>query len=405
MSAGSISAGWLADPVVQRILGVLSADGEEARVNGGAIRNTLMGRPVTDIDISTTCLPGETVRRLEAAGIRAVPTGFEHGTVTAVADGRGFEVTTLREDVETDGRRATVRFGRDWSHDAHRRDFTMNALYCDADGTIHDLVGGRADIEARLVRFIGSPEDRIREDYLRILRFFRFFAWYGHGRPDADGLKACARLKDGLAGLSAERVWTELRKMLAAPDPARALLWMRQAGVLTAILPESGKWGIDGIHGLVAAEQALGQEPDAVLRLMAIVPLRGETLSALADRLKVANAVRDRMLAAAAVPALADAAADLPASLYRHGAQAVIDRMLLQAAAPSGDIDAIRPVVLAARGWDKPVFPVSGSDLQALGFKPGPAMGAVLKRLEADWIASGFAKGRDALLASAGPSA
>ena len=397
-----ICASWLSDPLVQKVLCVLSEGGEEARINGGAIRNTLLGRPVSDIDISTTCVPGESTRRLEAAGIRAVPTGFEHGTVTAVAEGRGFEVTTLREDVETDGRRAVVRFGRDWSHDAHRRDFTMNALYCDADGTIHDLVGGRADIEARLVRFIGSPEDRIREDYLRILRFFRFFAWYGHGRPDADGLKACARLKGGLAGLSAERVWIELSKMLAAPDPARALLWMRQAGVLTAVLPESEKWGIDAIHGLIAAEQALGIAPDPVLRLLSIVPPRQDTLAEIAARLKVANAVRERMQAAARAPAFPDVAADVPVSLYQHGVQAITDRALLHAAARSGDIDAIRPVIVAARDWTRPVFPVSGSDLQALGFKPGPAMGAVLKRLEADWVASHFAKSREALLASAG---
>ncbi len=403
MSAGIISADWLVDPLVQQILAVLSADGEEARINGGAIRNTLIGQPVTDIDIATTCLPVETVRRLEAAGLRAVPTGIEHGTVTAVADGRGFEVTTLRKDVATDGRRAVVEFGRDWVADAHRRDFTINALYCDADGTIHDLVGGRADIEARLVRFIGAPEDRITEDYLRILRFFRFFAWYGHGRPDAEGLKACARLKDGLAQLSAERIWTELRKTLAAPDPARALLWMRQAGVLSAILPESDKWGIDAIHGLVAAERALGVAPDPVLRLLAIVPLRPEPLEALSARLKVANLVRDRLLAAADAPPFSASRDDLPASLYRHGAQALTDRALMHAASKPDDIEAVAPVVAFARGWARPVFPVRGSDLAALGHLPGPAMGALLKEMEAKWIASGFTESRETLLATVSP--
>src|SRR5690606_10002862 len=218
--------------------------GEEARIAGGAVRNALFGEPVADVDIATTTPPQETVRRAEAAGFKAVPTGFEHGTVTVVAEGRPFEVTTLRADVETDGRRARVVFGRDWQADAERRDFTINALYAEADGTVVDLVGGLADIAARRLRFIGDAEARIREDYLRILRFFRFFAWYGEGRPDAEGLKACARLKGGLSGLSAERVWAETKKLLSAPDPSRALLWMRQTGVLAASLAESEKWGI-----------------------------------------------------------------------------------------------------------------------------------------------------------------
>ena len=195
---------WLDDRHLQKLLAALSAEGELARIAGGAVRNALLGQAVADIDIATTTLPDETVRRVKAAGFKAVPTGIEHGTVTAVVDGRPFEVTTLRADVETDGRRAKVSFGRDWTADAERRDFTINGLYAEADGTVVDLVGGLPDIEARRLRFIGDAETRIREDYLRILRFFRFFAWYGDGRPDAEGLKACARLKDGLDRLSAE---------------------------------------------------------------------------------------------------------------------------------------------------------------------------------------------------------
>ena len=191
-------ADWLADKHLQRLLAALTEGGEEARIAGGAVRNTLMGQPVADIDIATTCLPSETIRRAEAEGFKAVPTGIEHGTITVVAGGKPYEITTLRADVETDGRRAKVSFGRDWKLDAERRDFTINALYAEADGTVVDLVGGIADIEARRLRFIGDAEARIREDYLRILRFFRFFAWYGEGRPDAEGLKACARLKEGL---------------------------------------------------------------------------------------------------------------------------------------------------------------------------------------------------------------
>ena len=217
-------APWLKDKLLQRLLAVLAADGEAARVVGGAVRNTLLGQEVSDIDIATTCLPEETLRRATDAGFKVAPTGIDHGTITVIADGRPFEVTTLRADVETDGRHAEVAYGRDWQVDANRRDFTINALYVEAVGTIVDLVGGLADIESRTLRFIGDPEQRIREDYLRILRFFRFFAWYGKGRPESEGLKACARLKDGLTRLSSERIWSELKKLLAAPDPSRALL-------------------------------------------------------------------------------------------------------------------------------------------------------------------------------------
>jgi len=226
-------APWLEQQGLQSLLEVLNEGGEEARIAGGAVRNTLLGEAVTDVDIATTTVPEETIRRAKRAGFKVVPTGYEHGTVTVIANGKPYEVTTLRADVETFGRRARVVFGRDWKADAERRDFTINALYAEADGGVVDFVNGLADLETRRLRFIGEPEQRIREDYLRILRFFRFFAWYGSGRPDAEGLKACARLKDQLSSLSAERIWMELKKLLSAPDPSRALLWMRQTGVLT----------------------------------------------------------------------------------------------------------------------------------------------------------------------------
>jgi tRNA nucleotidyltransferase/poly(A) polymerase len=404
MSAGRLDAPWLTDPGLQRLLALLGADGEEARIVGGAIRNTLLGQPVTDIDIATTCEPAETMRRLQAAGIKTVDTGMEHGTVTAVIDGQGYEITTLREDIETDGRRAVVRFGRDWQRDAERRDFTINALYAEADGRLVDLVGGRAAIEARLVRFIGDPAQRIAEDYLRILRFFRFFAWYGHGRPDADGLKACARLKDGVTGLSAERIWTEMRKLLAAPDPSRALLWMRQAGVLSLVLPESEKWGIDGIHGLMAAERALGWPPDAVLRLMTLIPLRTEVVETLCDRWKVGNRVRDRLVAVAESDGVAPdtAVGDFERMLYDNDPQAISDRMRLDIAGLGlEDAGAQSLVVLLdhAQSWTRPSFPVTGGDLMARGFVSGPALGDALRALEKNWVDSGFALDRDAILA------
>jgi len=401
-------APWLDEPELQALLAALRADGEEARIAGGAVRNALLGAPGNDVDIATTNLPADTVARVKQAGFRAVPTGIEHGTVTVIAGGRPYEVTTLRDDVETDGRHARVVFGRDWKRDAERRDFTINALYADADGTVFDPIGGLSDVESRTLRFIGTAEDRIREDYLRILRFFRFFAWYGAGRPDAEGLKACARLKDGLARLSAERVWSELRKLFSAPDPSRAILWMRQTGVLTAILPETEKWGIDALSPLIETEAALGWQPDALLRLMAILPPDPARMEALAKRLRLSRAENDRLVGwAMAEPARTDIG-DLALSkaLYRGNAQGVRDRLALALAAArgSGKLDEaaafLRQHKLAA-AWQRPAFPVRGDNLAALGVAPGKQLGDLLRKLESEWIESGFQTGRDALLARA----
>lgn len=414
MSGGRIEADWLGDPSLQAILAALSCDGEEARVVGGAVRNHLLGEPIGDVDIATTCAPAETVRRAEALGLKVVPSGIEHGTVIIVADHRGYETTTLREDIETDGRRAKVRFGRDWEADARRRDFTVNALYCEADGRIVDLVGGMQDIEARTIRFIGEAEERIREDYLRILRFFRFFAWYGRGRPDSHALLSCARLKDGLDGLSAERVWTEMRRLLAAPDPTRAILWMRQTGILTRVLPESEKWGIDALPGLIDAEKAMRWTADPMLRLAAIIPPREDRAASVAERWKLSNAERDRLIDWAE-------AADIPAEtgegqlaklLYRSKHGAALDRLRLslagaraKAAENAAWLDTAAAYVRMLRhaeSWKRPKFPLSGADMAAAGFAPGPRMGEALRQLEERWIESGFRLDRDSLLAEAG---
>lgn len=415
MSGVSIAdrAPWLGEPALEKLLAALSEGGEEARVAGGAVRNALLGEPVSDVDIAATVLPEETIRRAEAAGFKPVPTGVEHGTVTVVAGGRPYEVTTLRADIKTDGRRAKVRFGRDWRADAERRDFTINALYAEADGTVIDLVGGLADIESRTVRFIGEAERRIREDYLRILRFFRFFAWYGRGRPDADGLRACARLKEGLDGLSAERVWAELKKLLAAPDPSRALLWMRQASVLSRVLPESEKWGIDAIHGLVAAEAAFGWRHDPLLRLQAIVPPDAERMEKLARRLKLSKAESARLTlwAMAGTPPADAGEAELAKSLYRGDPGASRDRLrhALAAArakveaAPDalGELAAYTNLLRFADRWERARFPLAGTDLLAEGHKPGPELGRLLARLEDEWVESGFHLTREELLQKA----
>lgn len=411
--ASIAGAEWLKSRTLQKLLGVLNEGGEEARIAGGAVRNALLGEPVADIDIATTTVPDETARRAEAAGFKAVPTGAEHGTITIVANGKPYEVTTLRDDIETDGRRAKVRFGHDWTRDAERRDFTINALYATVDGRIVDLVGGLADLDSRTIRFIGEPETRIREDYLRILRFFRFFAWYGSGRPDAEGLKACARLKDGLDRLSAERVWIELKKLLAAPDPSRALLWMRQAGVLSSVLPESEKWGIDLIHPLVKTEADLGWTADPLLRLEALVPPEAGRMKALAERLKLSSAEAVRLDRWASQPAIAANTAEtaLARTLYEDDQQAVVDRLSLSLAiarskAVSDDQAMMEAAKLSrllkfAETWESPEFPVKGRDLTAAGFAAGPRMGEALKLLEAEWVASGFRLQRDALLVRA----
>ncbi len=414
-SAVSIAgrADWLTDAHLQRLLHVLREGGEEARVAGGAVRNALLGEAVSDVDIATTTTPDETARRAEAAGFKAVPTGAEHGTITVVAGGRPFEVTTLRADVETDGRRAKVVFGRDWKKDAERRDFTINALFADAGGNVIDFVGGVADIERRTLRFIGDAEARIREDYLRILRFFRFFAWYGAGRPDAEGLKACARLKDGLDRLSAERVWAELKKLLGAPDPSRALLWMRQSGVLTKVLPESEKWGIDAIHGLVKTGTDLAWAPDPLLRLAAMLPPDAARLAALAERLKMSKAEGERLVAWASTSKVDPSAGEgaLAKMLYRGDKQGFLDRLRLDFAAARWRALQDDKALVEAGGysrllsyastWERPSFPVKGSDLLALGVQAGPDLGTMLAELEREWVDGGFRAQRADLLTRA----
>lgn len=403
---------WFQRRDLVTVMALLNRDGGQARIVGGVVRNALMGIPVSDFDIATTVLPEEVMKRAEKAGIKAVPTGLKHGTVTLVVEHVPFEVTTLRKDVETDGRHAEVAFTDDWDADARRRDFTINALYCDAEGTVHDPVGGLADVERRNVRFIGEADDRIAEDHLRILRFFRFFAWYGGGRPDASGLKACARARDKLSTLSAERVWAEMTKIMSAPDPARALLWMRTSGVLANVLPETEKWGIDAIHGLVAAETAFGWPAEALIRLAAIVPPVAERMANLSQRLRLSRAEAAWLQAfAETVPVAAELAAHaLAERLYREGTDGIIARLKLDIAAEKArdgeSLDSLKRIhglshaLATALSWKRPVFPVKGSDLASLGVAPGPEMGARLKSLEADWVASGFTLSRADLLKS-----
>ncbi|WP_144755468.1 CCA tRNA nucleotidyltransferase [Bartonella saheliensis] len=403
-------AAWLQQSDVQTLLRILSLEGEEARIVGGAVRNQLLGQPISDIDIATTCLPQQIIARVEEAGFKAIPTGVAFGTITVVAHSCSYEVTTLRSDIETDGRHAKVVFGRDWKKDAERRDFTINALYCDAAGNLYDDVGGLSDIASRTVRFIGVAENRIREDYLRILRFFRFFAWYGAGRPDVEGLRACVRLKDGLKKLSSERIWAEMKKLLLASDPTRALLWMRQSRVLSLIFPETEKWGIDAIHALVNTEQTLGWKIDPLLRLESLLPPDPIRLHKMAQRLRFSHKETTRLKEWAELEIIKQNCSDhfVQKLIYFHGRQPVLDQLSLSVAASHVDIpeksEALQKkedyfkLYQLAQKWQIPTFPINGNDLIKKGFSKGILLGKKLKELEMIWIESGFLMDRHTLL-------
>lgn len=365
-----------------------------ARYVGGCVRNALLGEPVADVDIATQLVPDEVARVMQAANVAVHPTGIEHGTLTVVADHHPFEVTTLRRDVETDGRRATVAFTEDWAEDAQRRDFRINALYADREGNVFDPTGGGLDdLAHRRIIFVGDPETRLREDYLRILRFFRFQAWYGRSAPDPAGLAACANLRAGLDGISVERIWMETRKLLAAPQPLPALEAMESAGVLRQILPEAK--GLDLLRKLIAIETA----PDPLLRFLSLVWKDGPATRAAANRLKVSNDERDRLAWSAEdeTPLSADMSPrEARAAIYRAGAQVIIDRATLGWAHSSDP--GWNHVIHLAKTWPRPVMPLTGADLIANGYTTGPAIGQALREAEEAWIQSDFSLDQAALL-------
>ncbi|MEM9331172.1 MAG: CCA tRNA nucleotidyltransferase [Pseudomonadota bacterium] len=400
-----ITGDWLKHPSLAKLFDILTDEHGEAMVAGGAVRNSLMGMPVSDIDICTNLVPEEVVTRIEKADEKAVPTGIDHGTITVVLDGSAFEVTTLREDIETDGRHAVVKFGNNWKADAERRDLTINALYCDRDGNVFDFVDGYPDILEKQVRFIGNSEQRIREDSLRILRFFRFFAWYGEGRPDAEGLKACNANKNLLQTLSAERVWMEIKKLLNAPDPGRSLLWMRTTGILGITIPETTKWGIDAIPGLIQLEKQNDWSPDALLRLMGMIRPETDNVLGLSKRLALSNAERDRLehWTNSSPPFIGDDLKAFETHLYKGNRQGLIDAMQLEAVhlynrEESAKAEEMLARIAHARSWKKPEFPISGKDLIGQGLKEGPEMGDILSALEEKWVKSNFSKTKDDLL-------
>jgi len=388
-----LDARWLSAGALARLLAVLDRDGEEARVVGGAVRNALIGAPVEEIDLATTAVPDEIIRRVQAAGFKAVPTGVEHGTVTAVAEGRPFEVTTLRTDVETYGRHAKVAFGRDWRKDAERRDFTINALSAARDGTIYDYVGGLADLAARRVRFIGDPRQRITEDYLRILRFFRFHAAFSAGgHPDAEGLTACIAGREGLEQLSRERVRTELMKLLLAAHAVPSLIAMNDAGLLTRVL--AGVGYLAAFENMTKVEAAAGLPADSVRRLGALGVAVAEDGERLWQRLRLANSEHERLVSMGEgwrriAPGNEQAAREL---LYRLKPEHYVDRVLLawaRSLATAHD-ETWRALATLPQRWTAPSFPLKAADFMARGIEKGPALGEAMRAAEEAWVKAGF---------------
>jgi poly(A) polymerase len=374
------SAEWRQRDGLERLAAVLG-DGA-ARFVGGAVRDTLLGLPVADIDIATRHAPHEVLAMLKDAGIRVVPTGIAHGTVTAVLASGPVEVTTLRRDVNTDGRHATVAFTDDWREDAARRDFTMNALYADPQtGALYDYFGGLADLEARHVRFIGDPYRRIAEDHLRILRFFRFLARFGD-TPDPHGLEACAARANDLMALSRERIADELLKLLIAKDAVRVVALMVELGILLPVLPEITSDGVDGLDRTVHFEAGSQTAPDAIRRLAALLPRDAALGESVAARLKLSNAQRKRLASA-----LTDDPFGNPRALaYRIGKGEAVDRILIATPAPQ---DAFL-MMSQLRDWEPPRLPITGGALVERGLSKGPEVARALRQIEDRWIAEGF---------------
>ena len=393
-------AAWLTSGSLPQLLAVLDRDGEEARAVGGAVRNALLGAPVLEVDVATTAVPDEVVKRVTAAGFKAVPTGVDHGTVTVVIGKQPFEVTTLRKDVETYGRHAKVEFGRDWQADAERRDFTINALSVTRDGIVYDYAGGLDDLAHHRVRFIGDPARRIEEDYLRILRFFRFHAAYGIGHPDAAGLAACIAARKGLDQLSRERVRMEVLKLLAAPHATATLAVMGHAGLLLLVL--GGVPYLADFENVAKVEAAAGVTPDAVRRLAALGVVIAEDAERLWQKLRLTNNEHERLASMAEgwrriSPAFGENAAK--ALLYRLNAQHFTDHALLGWARSKANAhDASwRDLATLPQRWSAPEFPLKGADLMKRGVAQGPALGAALAAAERAWIAAGFTQERRAL--------
>ena len=374
---------WRKKRGMARVLDALGAAEGLTRYVGGAVRDDLLGLPVNDIDLATRIVPEEVVERLERARIKAVPTGIDHGTVTAVSDGHPFEITTLRRDVSTDGRRATVAFTDDWKEDAARRDFTINALFADPlTGELFDYFGGLADLEQRHVRFIGDPFQRIAEDHLRILRFFRFHARFDAGTPDEAALDACTARANDLVALSRERIADELLKLLGVADPSVTVEIMLDRAILRPVLPEIERAAAKRLRDLIASERDSAVKADPLRRLAALLPRDPAIVEAVAARLRLSNKAKRRLICAAETELQGTA----HALAYRCGTECAVDRLLL--AGRSRDAAEIA-------GWRPPRLPIGGGALIERGLPEGPIVARTLRNIEDEWVAAGFPGGED----------
>ncbi|APL94309.1 CCA tRNA nucleotidyltransferase [Sphingobium indicum] len=373
-------ADWRHRPGLDALLRALGAEQGLARFVGGAVRDGLLGLPVNDLDIATVLEPQSVIDRLKAAGIKAVPTGIDHGTITAVINGWPVEITTLRRDVSTDGRRATIAYTDDWREDAARRDFTINALYADPlTHAITDFFGGVADLRAHRVRFIGDAGARIAEDHLRILRYFRFLARFGHDEPDDEAYAACRQAANSLMALSRERIADELLKLLALPRPLASLRLMVDGGILLPVLPEVDHGGLARLSALIDREAASGTAPAALRRLAALLPPDPRVADQVGARLKLSNKARKRL-----ATALEGAASAPPRALaFRIGVEGAIDRMLIDPSAPLNDMKLLA-------GWTPPRLPLGGGALIERGLQPGPDVAKALAEVQDIWVAEGF---------------
>ncbi len=387
---------WMTDPRTQAIFSALREGDFSARFVGGCVRDTLLGRKIRDIDIASDAPPDDIIRCLQNANIRTIPTGIEHGTVTAVIGGASFEITTLRRDVETDGRHAKVTFTDDWDGDAARRDLTINSISLEIDGTLHDPFGGRADLKAGRIRFVGNPQDRIVEDVLRLLRYFRFQAHYGTPPPDQEALAACRLLAPRLSKLSGERVRSELLKLLEAPDPAPTLRLMAEAKILEHFLPEATE--IWCLSRLLTFESDVKTSIDPIRRLAALLTVDGDSLKGVANRLRFSNAERDQLLMAATITVSPKfSAVERRRILYRLGSTSVRELVLLGWAR---DIAGLywRPFLQEVDCWTPKTLPLTGNDVLSRGISPGATVGKLLRVVEAWWIDGNFVADRDECL-------
>lgn len=377
------AAKWRKRRGMTRLLRALGADEGLVRYVGGAVRDDLIGLPVSDVDLATRLKPQEVVERLEAARIKAVPTGIDHGTVTAVSDGQPVEITSLRRDVSTDGRRATVAFTDDWKEDAARRDFTINALSADPNsGEIFDYFGGTDDLHHRRVRFIGEPLQRIAEDHLRILRFFRFHARFGAGHPDEAGLEACTRRANDLMALSRERIADELLKLLAVDDPAPTVGIMLQRAILKPVLPEIARERVRDLEALIACEREAGIDAEPLRRLSALLPRERAVAEEVAVRLKLSNKNRKRLSCAAG----SELFSSPEALAYRLGRDCAVDRLLLTGKSADAALIA---------SWKAPKLPIGGGQLIKRGLPEGPLVARTLRKIEDRWVEAGFPAGEE----------